>query len=173
MYVPSDDTFLLADCIQQYRGKWALEIGVGSGMLLQVLEKNFHKVAGSDIRIQALQHCKGRSVAMLACCDAASAFAGKFDLVVSNPPYLPDDDVKDLTIHGGTTGIETTVHFIRSALPLLAGNGKMLVVVSSLADATELDDLITEMKIQKKVIKEKRLFYETLSVVELSLFQEL
>ncbi len=173
MYVPSDDTFLLADCILQYRGKWALEIGVGSGMLLQVLEKNFQNVAGSDISIQALQHCKSRSSAMLACCDAASAFAGKFDLIVSNPPYLPDDKVKDLTVHGGTAGIETTVHFIMSALPLLARDGKMLLVVSSLADATELDKPIAKMKIYKKVVKEKRLFYETLSVIELSLFQQL
>lgn len=173
MYIPSDDTFLLADCIMQYRGKRALEIGVGSGMLLQVLAKNFQDVAGSDIRLQALQHCKNRSSAMLACCDAASAFAGKFDLIVSNPPYLPDDNVKDLTVHGGPAGIEATVHFIQSALPLLSDSGKMLVVVSSLADATELDRLVAEMKMHKKVVKEKRLFYETLSVVELSLFQKL
>jgi release factor glutamine methyltransferase len=172
MYVPSDDTFLLADCIMQYRGKRALEIGVGSGMLLQVLEKNFQDVAGSDISLQALQHCKSRSSAMLACCDAASAFAGKFDLIVSNPPYLPDDNVKDLTVHGGPAGIEATAHFIHSALPLLADSGKMLVVVSSLADAAGLDRLIAEMKMHKKVVKEKRLFYETLSVVELSLFQQ-
>jgi len=170
MYAPSDDTFLLADCILQYRGKWALEIGVGSGVLLQVLEKNFQNVAGSDISMQALQHCKGRSGAMLACCDAASAFSGRFDLIVSNPPYLPDDDVKDLTVHGGAAGIETTIHFIMSALPLLARDGKMLIVVSSLADATGLDRLVGEMKMYKKVVKEKRLFYETLSVVELSLF---
>jgi len=170
MYATSDDTFLLADCILQYRGKWALEIGVGSGVLLQVLEKNFQNVAGSDISMQALQHCKGRSGAMLACCDAASAFSGRFDLIVSNPPYLPDDDVKDLTVHGGAAGIETTIHFIMSALPLLARDGKMLIVVSSLADATGLDRLVGEMKMYKKVVKEKRLFYETLSVVELSLF---
>jgi release factor glutamine methyltransferase len=170
MYVPSDDTFLLADCTVLYRGERALEIGVGSGVLLDILEKNFQHVAGSDISLQALQHCKSRSSAMLACCDAASAFAGKFDLIVSNPPYLPDDYVKDLMVHGGPSGIEETAHFIQSALPLLADGGKMLVVVSSLADATGLNRLIAEMRMHKRVIKEKRLFYETLSVVELSLF---
>jgi len=173
MYVPSDDTFLLADCIMQYRGSRALEIGVGSGVLLQVLEKNFQYVSGSDISLQSLQHCKSRSSAMLVCCDAASAFSGKFDLIVSNPPYLPDDDVKDRTVHGGPAGVETTVHFIQSALPLLADGGKMLVVVSSLADTAGLDRLVAEMKMHKKVVKEKKLFYETLSIVELSLFQQL
>jgi release factor glutamine methyltransferase len=168
MYVPSDDTFLLADCIRQYSGRWALEIGVGSGVLLNLLEKNFANVAGSDIDLRALQHCRGRSGAMLACCDAASAFAGEFDLIVSNPPYLPDDKVKDATVHGGPKGIEMTIHFLHSALPLLARGGKMLLVVSSLADSSALEQLVKEKKMHKRVVKEKKLFYETLSVVELS-----
>lgn len=168
MYVPSDDTFLLADCIRQYRGRWALEIGVGSGVLLNLLEKNFENVAGSDIDLLALEHCRGRSGAMLVCCDAASAFAGSFDLIVSNPPYLPDDKVRDTTVHGGPAGIETTIHFVRSALPLLASGGRILLVVSSLADSSELDRLIKDEKMSKKVMKEKRVFFETLSVVELT-----
>ena len=169
MYVPSDDTFLLADCIRHYRGGWALEIGVGSGVLLNMLEKNFTNVAGSDIDLQALQHCRGRSGAMLACCEAASAFVGRFDLIVSNPPYLPDDRIRDAAVHGGPAGIETTVHFVRSALPLLARRGRMLLVVSSLADSSALDQLLGEKKMSKKVVGEKRMFYETLSVVELGL----
>ncbi len=168
MYVPSDDTFLLAECIQQYSGRWALEIGVGSGVLLNLLERRFEHVAGSDIDLQALQYCRVRSNAMLVCCDAASAFAGRFDLIVSNPPYLPDDKVRDPTVHGGPVGIETTIHFIESALPSLSPGGKMLFVVSSLADSSALDKWIAERKMVKKVVKEKRLFYETLSVVELS-----
>ena len=168
MYVPSDDTFLLADCIKQYSGRWALEIGVGSGVLLNLLEKNFANVAGSDIDLRALQHCRGRSGAMLACCDAVSAFAGQFDLIVSNPPYLPDDKVKDATVHGGPKGIETTIHFLHSALPLLARGGKMLLVVSSLADSSALEQLVKEKKMHKRVVKEKKMFYEMLSVVELS-----
>jgi release factor glutamine methyltransferase len=168
MYVPSDDTFLLADCIKQYSGRWALEIGIGSSVLLNLLEKSFANVVGSDIDMRALEHCRSRSGAMLACCDAASAFAGKFDLIVSNPPYLPDDKVKDTTVHGGPKGIETTIHFIHSALPLLARAGRILLVVSSLADSSALDLLVVEEKLRKKVVKEKRLFCETLSVVELS-----
>ena len=54
MYTPSDDTFLLADCIRQYYGGRALEIGVGSGLLLNILEKNFAYVAGSDIDLTGI-----------------------------------------------------------------------------------------------------------------------
>jgi release factor glutamine methyltransferase len=179
MYAPSDDTFLLADCIRQYSGRRALEIGVGSGLLLDILEKNFAYVAGSDIDLQALQHCKQQKISsahvLLVCCDAGTAFGtGKFDLIVSNPPYLPIDNnsnnnILDPTVHGGPTGIEVTVHFINSALPLLAGDGKLLIVISSFANSSALDKVVLENNMHKKVVKEKRLFYETLSIVELSL----
>src|ERR671921_1384660 len=175
MYAPSEDTFLLADCIRQYSGRRALEIGVGSGLLLDILEKNFAFVAGSDIDLRALQHCKQKKASsadlLLVCCDAGSAFGiGKFDLIVSNPPYLPNDNcynIRDPTLHGGPTGIETTVHFINSALPLLARDGKMLIVISSFADSCALNNVVVENKMRKKVVKEKRLFYETLSIIEL------
>ncbi|MBD0300391.1 MAG: methyltransferase, partial [Nitrososphaera sp.] len=172
MYAPSDDTFLLADCIRQYNGRWALEIGVGSGLLLDILQKNFTYVAGSDIDLRALQHCKQKKASssanlLLVCCDAASAFGiGKFDLIISNPPYLPNDEdnnIVDPTVHGGPTGIEATVHFINSALPLLAGDGKLLIVISSIANTSALDSVVLENNMQKKIVKEKRLFYETLS----------
>jgi release factor glutamine methyltransferase len=179
MYAPSDDTYLLADCIRQYNGRRALEIGIGSGFLLSILEKNFAYVAGSDIDLQALQHCRQQTTTttssnvLLVCCDAGSAFGiGTFDLIVSNPPYLPNDDcynIRDPTVHGGPTGIETTVHFINSALPLLAWNGKMLIVISSFADSWALDNVVLENRMRKKIVKEKRLFYETLSIIELSI----
>lgn len=180
MYAPSEDTFLLADCIEHYNGRGALDIGVGSGLLLHILEKNFVYVAGSDIELQVLQHCRQQTSSekvLLVCCDAGSAFGScKFDLIVSNPPYLPNDhwgnnnnNMPDPTIYGGPKGIETTIHFVNSALPLLAGDGKILVVISSFADSSALDRVAIENNMHKKVVKQKKLFYETLSIVELSL----
>jgi hypothetical protein len=43
----------------------------------------------------------------------------------------------------------------------------LLLVISSLADSSLLDQLVKEKKLDKKMVKEKRMFYETLSVVEL------
>jgi release factor glutamine methyltransferase len=171
VYVPSEDSFLLAQCVRAYRGKNALEIGVGSGIILEALSDHFDLVAGTDIDHEALRSCKGKPKSFLVCCDAASAFAPKpiFELIVSNPPYLPDDEkIMDRTVHGGPAGIEATVRFLGSALPLLAEGGRILVVISSLADSTAFESMIEKEKLRTKVLKELRLFYETLSVVEVS-----
>ncbi|MER3407259.1 MAG: modification methylase HemK [Nitrososphaera sp.] len=175
MYMPAEDTYLLVECALQYRGRWALEIGVGSGAVASALCQNFENVAGSDIDFAVARRCKAQSPElMVACCDAASVFRGQFDLVVSNPPYLPDDDdgnavKKDRAVHGGPAGVEATIRFVESALPLLDHNGgKMLVVVSSLADTRLLDAFLLERKLKKKVIKEKALFFERLYVLEIT-----
>ena len=170
IYSPSDDSFLLAESVRHYSGGNALEIGVGSGIILEALEHHFENTAGTDIDHEALRSCVGKSKAQLICCDAASAFAptGKFDLIVSNPPYLRNDKAIDRTVHGGPSGIEATIHFLDSALPLLAPGGKILIIVSSLADPSALDAVIASKGLAKKVINEKKLFFESLSVVELS-----
>jgi release factor glutamine methyltransferase len=170
IYKPSEDSILLAQCIRTYRGKNALEIGVGSGIILETLESRFERVFGTDIDYDALLFCKGKTRALLVCCDAASPFvqSGRFDLIVSNPPYLPSDEkIFDRAVHGGPTGIEATVRFMASALPLLAEPGKILVILSSLADSAALDDFIARENLRKRVVKEKKLFYETLSALEI------
>ncbi|AIC17123.1 methyltransferase [Nitrososphaera viennensis] len=170
MYVPAEDTLFLMECTKQYRGTWALEMGVGSGAVAQSLLSNFKNVVGTDIDLASLAYCRGKEEGvMLVCCDAASALRGKFDLVVANPPYLPGDPQADATVHGGLAGIETTIHFIESALPLLSEKeGKMLVIVSSLANSTALDKFVQEKKLKKRVVGEKALFYERLYAVELT-----
>ncbi len=171
MYAPSEDTLLLAQCVQKYRGKWALEIGIGSGAVAESLAVAFENVVGTDIDLRSLAYCRDRDKElMLVCCCAASAFGSvKFDLIVANPPYLPDDPIQtDATVHGGPTGVETSLHFIRSALPLLSSKGAMLVIASSMANQSALDYFLSETCLKKRVIREKELFFERLSVLELT-----
>src|ERR671924_685339 len=108
MYLPAEDTSLLAESVKCYEGKSALEIGVGSGAVLKVLRENFWFVAATDIDFASLKYCKDNlsNEIMLVCCDAASAFLSGFDLIVSNPPYLPAEDNEkiDFTVHGGPDG---------------------------------------------------------------------
>src|SRR5688500_20337070 len=113
MYLPSDDSIFLSDTLNQYHGQLALEVGTSSGIILKELSKNFRIVIGTDVDFNSLKHSQSiLKNDRLICCDAASALHNvKFDLIVTNPPYLPNNpNHVDKTMDGGPTGIEVSVH---------------------------------------------------------------
>lgn len=172
VYVPSEDSFLLAEHAKNYFGNLALEIGSGSGIILDALSQNFNSVIGTDIDYRSLHYYKNNipNNVMLVCCDAASTLSIKFDFIVSNPPYLPDLNKtnKDRAIDGGPTGIEYTLHFVQSAISVLKRQGKILTIISSLSHTSKLDKLIIEMNLMKRIVKVRKMFFETLFLVEIS-----
>ena len=171
MYIPDVDSFLLIDSIKDYSGQSALEIGTGTGIVSKFLLKNFKYVVSTDIDYHSLLYCKKHynSEINFICCDATTAISSKFDLIVSNPPYLPNDQFYDKTIHGGKTGIEKTIHFIHCSISNLEKYGHIILIVSSLSDISKLDRFICEKEMNRKIINKKKLFYETLYVYELSI----
>jgi release factor glutamine methyltransferase len=190
LYLPSEDSILLANCLKDYSGDMALDIGVGSGIITEALCENFKKVVGTELAFEMLNKYKEDVVSNiskdcekklenergfeLVCADAASAFRENiFDLVVSNPPYLPEDydnegmKIHDEAIYGGETGIEVTLKIIKSSLTTLKREGRLLIIVSSLSDISRLQESLELLNLNMKKIVEKRLFFETLSVVEI------
>jgi release factor glutamine methyltransferase len=189
-YLPSEDSILLAECLRDYSGDTALDIGVGSGIITEALCENFKKVVGTELAFDMLKKYKENIVSNisidrekklenewafeLVCADVASAFRDNiFDLVVSNPPYLPEDydntgmKIQDEAIYGGKSGIEVTLKIIKSSLTTLKRGGKLLIIVSSLSNTASLQELLGMLNLNMKKIVEKRLFFETLSVVEI------
>ena len=55
-YPPSEDTFFIANNIENEKGECALDIGSGSGYLTKLLCKNFSFVIGTDINYKVLQN---------------------------------------------------------------------------------------------------------------------
>jgi release factor glutamine methyltransferase len=189
LYLPSDDSILLADCLKEYHGKTALDVGFGSGIIAETLCRNFEYVVGSDIVFDTLisyrelgfrtlktdnigsMHCNGFD---LVCTDLASAFRDSiFDLVVSNPPYLPDDygyegkRIKDRTIYGGATGIELTLSMVRTCISSLRREGSLVTIVSSLSDLSQLHQQTYQLDLNMRKKAEKKMFFETISVIEI------
>jgi release factor glutamine methyltransferase len=175
-YQPSDDTYLLLDSVVGYRGKSALEIGVGSGIILKELCKRFSVVVGTDIDLDALSFCNQSNgmEADLVCCDAVNALASsqKYDLIVSNPPYLPFDDnnICDRTIYGGIIGSELAIEFIKSAINLLSQHGAILILLSSLSNLPLLYGEVDSLGLSRRTISKKKLFFESLLVEEIRHF---
>ncbi len=108
MYSPSEDTYFMEDILANYRGKIALEVGIGSGYLTRLLCTNFEFVVGTDIDINSILYAKNNTLTnisnkLLVCSDLSLPIKCKFDLIISNPPYLPTEFGKldDTAVFGG------------------------------------------------------------------------
>ncbi len=161
IYKPSDDTFLLAEYINDMKGNKALDVCTGSGYIADILSRNFKQVIAIDIDINALENAIKRDNISYICCSGASAINTKFDLITMNPPYLPSDRIDDIAIDGGKEGMEVTLPIIEDCLNLMHKDSKMLVVSSSLANISRLD------RFNAKIVRRKRIGFEEIMIVEI------
>ncbi len=122
-----------------------LDIGTGSGAIAVTLAlETKARVASTDILLPAIKIAQENArrltadVALVAC-DLGAAFRGDaFDLVVSNPPYVPARDraaiqreVRDfeppIALYGGDDGLDVYRRLIPEAGRLLKPGGRLLM----------------------------------------------
>ena len=136
-------------CLPVNRSKNLLDIGTGSGCLIISLlkERNKCKATAIDISIDALKvakinakmHHVGNKIKFLNI-DIDKFNSNKYDLIISNPPYINrvdlkrlDDDVKlyepKLALFGGVTGFERIEKTIEKSSELIKYNGKLLIEI--------------------------------------------
>ena len=164
-YIPAEDSNFLADYLENQKGRSALDIGTGSGILAKVLSKNFELVVATDINIFALKKAR-EIVDNCICCNAADALHTSFDLIVCNLPYLPSEELLDRTVDGLKDGVEIPAMIIKSASQRIGKNGKMIFLTSSHANYDFLIKLCMSLGFEVKIIAKKKLFYEELILVE-------
>ncbi len=175
MYRPSEDTYFMEDILANYRGKIALEVGIGSGYLTRLLCTHFELVVGTDIDVNSIMYAKNNTLAnisnkLLVCSDLSLPLKCKFDLIISNPPYLPTDfsNLDDTAVYGGKKGIELTVRLLRSIQLQLSKRGKIVIMRSTLSDLNEMDNIIDKLFLNNRILAKKNFFFESLEILELS-----
>ena len=164
-YPPSEDTFFLADHIQNESGESALDIGTGSGYLASILEKSFSLVVGTDLVFNILRK-QEYFTANNVCCNGADAINQQFDLVICNMPYLNTDEVMDVRTDGGKDGLEVPIKIIDSAKPLIKPGGKFIYVTSSLSDFKKLISYTKLAGFDASILAKKKLFFEELILIQ-------
>ena len=128
-----------------------LDIGTGSGAIGVTLSLETRgrvictDVSEAAVHVAAKNARRLGSSAQFAVCDLGAAFvAGAFDLVVSNPPYVPGADqenvqreVRDFEPHiavfGGSDGLDIYRRLIPEAARLLKPGGHLIMEIGWLA----------------------------------------
>ena len=128
-----------------------LDIGTGSGcILLSILkELNYSRGIGIDISAKAIQTAIINSKKLnlfnqskFKVIDINKFCMGKYDLIVSNPPYIPSKDMKNLSkdiinyeplvaLNGGLNGLDLTKKVIYKSNSLLKKNGLLAIEIGN------------------------------------------
>lgn len=178
IYQPEEDSYLLKKIIIEKIPELLkvnsklkfLEIGIGSGIQLKAARKAGIKkenIFGVDLNIDAIKHCQSLGLK----CMKSNLFENikeKFDIIVFNPPYLPEDKNPEdkeskLITTGGKLGSEITNEFLRQSKEHLKENGKIYLLISSLTKG------INWQNYKKELVAEKKIFFEKLEVYELTI----
>ena len=153
--VPRPDTETLIEAALDYvvRGGLRLEplrildIGTGTGALMLALLQELPNARGvaTDLSMSALHVARGNAERLrlasrcsFVACNLADGVQGRFDLIVSNPPYIArgaisslDPEVRDydprLALDGGADGLDAYRAIAASVPPLLAQGGRLIM----------------------------------------------
>ena len=152
--IPRPDTeIIIEQVINVYKNKNKinfLEIGVGSGcVLLSILkEKKNFLATGIDVSNYALKICKINAFKLgvknrvkLFKSDIDNFSNGKYDLIISNPPYIKKLDLKylekdvvnfepRLALDGGLDGTSEISKVINKSSELIKKNGKLILEIA-------------------------------------------
>ena len=179
IYSPEEDSYLMSETLEKELPKLLnknpnlsfLEVGCGGGINLKTaldvgIKKN--NILGTDVNFNAIKHCRGVGFNCVKS-DLFEKVNGKFDIIIFNPPYLPLDKKEPMDSRiattGGEKGNELIIKFLKGAKEHLNKNGNIFLITSSLSP----DISFGKLRYKAKEIASKKLFFEKLSVWELSL----
>lgn len=144
MYDPSDDSEFLAVFVKRFSRGNVLDIGCGSGILSKIALdcKSVKSVLGVDIDKDSIIYCRKNIIGSRASFRVSDLFSNVrevFDVIISNPPYLPKDSgVEDVALYGGREGQEFSEGLLSIAGRYLSKDGVILLLSSSLSNEESL-----------------------------------
>ncbi|MDI6643828.1 MAG: class I SAM-dependent methyltransferase [Methanobacteriaceae archaeon] len=178
VYIPAEDTFLLADNLIIRTGDKVLEIGTGTGLVAIYASKIAKDVVATDINPWAVK-CAKDNVELnqihnvkVRCGNLFFPLKNqKFDLILFNTPYLPteeyekiDDDL-NAAWDGGADGRKIIDLFLENVKDHLKEDGRVQLVQSSLSNVEKTVNKLEDKGFETVITASKKLFFEEIIVI--------
>ncbi|MBW2977721.1 methyltransferase [Candidatus Woesearchaeota archaeon] len=177
IYEPREDTFMIEKEVKRFAKGRVLDIGTGTGVLAIEASQKADYVVGCDVNNNALDYAKKKAANMelknikFVNSDLFSYFKenpDKFDLIIFNPPYLPEEKGEDeevkLQVSGGKKGYEVLERFFSEVSEYLELDGKILVLFSTLTGVDKVHSILDNLAFSYQKLSEETYDFETLFV---------
>ncbi|NQU78151.1 methyltransferase [Candidatus Woesearchaeota archaeon] len=174
VYEPAEDSFLIQKEVKRLAKGRVLDMGVGSGILAETAlkSKRVKSVVGVDIKQEAIDHCKNRLNDKRIKFIVSNLFdkvpKQKFDTIIFNPPYLPEQDGElwelKTDISGGKHGYEIIERFLRQVNNYLQPSGKIILLFSTLTGKQKVESLLLDSMMDFDKLNKLNIAFEQLHV---------
>ena len=178
VYIPAEDSYLLADNLQINEGQSVLEIGTGSGIVAMYASRLTDCVTVTDINFDACRLAEENFRANGI--DGIEILFGnlfepvknrKFDVILFNTPYLPteEDEVLDNTINyafdGGLNGRKVIDLFLNEVGNHLNDGGIVQLIQSSLSGNEETLEKLDSLGFIAEIAASEHFFFEDITLI--------
>lgn len=168
VYPPSEDTFLLLKAALEVvkHGYFVLEVGTGCGIVANFLKEKARVIA-TDINPHAVRCAKANGVEAI----RTDLFAGlkpqrQFDVIIFNPPYLPEAESNGSWLEKAWSGGKTLIdRFLYEAPSYLREKGQLLLVVSSITGIEDVEQKMCSLGFKVDRIAREKYFFEEIVVL--------
>ena len=188
VYIPSDDTFLLAENLDIKEGQSVLEIGTGSGLVSMYASRLTDDITATDINYNALELAE-KNFEMNNIDKIKLEFGDlfepvkdkKFDVILFNTPYLPteEEDIIDSDLNyafdGGSDGrkiidrflneVKNHLNDLNEVKNHLNEGGCVQIIQSSLSNTEQTLVKLDQLGFIAEVAKSEKFFFEEIVLI--------
>ncbi|MFC2174592.1 HemK2/MTQ2 family protein methyltransferase [archaeon] len=163
VYEPREDSLLLEQAVKRYARGRVLDIGTGNGIQARAAIALGLEALACDIDTGAVAAAKAAGINAIQS-DLFENIDGKFDTIIFNPPYLPDEEPRVLALDGGPTGRELLDRFLAEAKHYLTPGGQILFVQSSITGTDKTKSVLGELGYEYETVSSTSILTEELVV---------
>ena len=178
VYIPAEDSYMLADNLEIKPNQSVLEIGTGSGIVAMYASRLTDRITVTDINFDACELAR-KNFADNGIENIEILFGNlfepvenrKFDVILFNTPYLPteDDEIIDDTINyafdGGLNGRKVIDMFLNEVGNHLNDGGIVPMVQSSLSDNEETLEKFDNLGFIAEIKEKEHFFFEDITLI--------